>query len=517
MFSRIRRRISGSLYRTAAWRLALRSTIVFAASSALVFLVMYGLVARTIRERSDSWLIGESETLKQVALTTPKDAVYGRIVGEVAELATQEFAFDSHDDDAANTVFFYENGEGGEPPLWVGASTRPSAKEAIIASLRGLYVPERSAVSMTVPGWRIPFRVVSVHVGPGMGRIYLGLQDTAARIMLTRLLLGFIIGWIAMVLFGFLTALLSLRNTLKRIDAVTTAAANIGTGDLSSRVAFADKPNDEIARLTHTFNTMLDRISASVNQLRSLTDSVAHDMKSPITSIRGSLEAALSTEDANLSRELVARAVESLDRLSEIVTTSLDVAEAEAGALRLRREPSDLADLIHRVAELYAPAFSERRQTLTTIADKPVQAMLDQRFLVRLLSNLLENELRYAGEGAKILIILSEANGHAQIRVRDDGPGFPAGLLDQVFQRFAKGDTSEGHGLGLAFVRAVALAHGGRAWVRNLDGGGVEIGVEFPVQGQAPGSLSAVTDPLPAHPPNSPVPEPGNDVIVTSS
>src|ERR1700741_5067716 len=99
MFSRI----SSSFYRTAAWRLALRSTIVFAGSSALVFLVMYSLVARTIRERTDSWLIGESETLKQVARTTPKDALYGKIVSEVAELATQEATFDSHDDDASNT------------------------------------------------------------------------------------------------------------------------------------------------------------------------------------------------------------------------------------------------------------------------------------------------------------------------------------------------------------------------------------------------------------------------------
>ena len=512
MFSKIRRRISGSLYRTAAWRLALRSTIVFAASSAVVFLMMYGLVARTIRERSDSWLVGESETLKQVALTTPKDALYARIVGEVAELATQEFAFDSHDDDASNTVFFYESGQGGEPPLWAG----PSGKEVIIASLADLKVPERSAVSMSVPGWNLPFRVVTVNVGPGMGRIYLGLQDSAARIMLARLLIWFILGWMAMVCFGFLIAVLSMRSTLKRIDAVTTAAASISVGDLGSRVAAADKPNDEIARLTRTFNTMLDRISASVNQLRTLTDSVAHDMKSPITSVRGSLEAALSTDEPNLSRELVARAVESLDRLSEVVTTSLDVAEAEAGALRLRREPSDLADLIHRVAELYAPAFSERRQTLTTIADKPVQAILDQRFLVRLLSNLLENELRYAGDGAKILIVLTEADARAQIRVRDDGPGFPPDLLDHVFQRFAKGDKSEGHGLGLAFVRAVALAHGGRAWVRNLDEGGVEIGVELPTLDPSPKSELPISN-LADRSSTLPISEPRNDVIVTSS
>src|ERR1700758_98223 len=315
MFSRI----SGSFYRTAAWRLALRSTVVFAASSALVFLMMYGLVARAVRERSDSWLIGESETLKQVALTTPKDALYARIVGEVAELATQEFAFDGNGNhSAANTVFFFETGQDGEPPLWVG----PSQNQALIAAVQKLRVPERSAVSVTVPGWKLAFRVVAADLGPGMGRIYLGLQDTSARTMLTRLLLWFFLGWIAMVAFGFVIAVLSMRGTLKRVDAITSAAASIGTGDLSGRVAAFDKPNDEIGRLAHTFNTMLDRISASVNQLQTLTDAVAHDMKSPITSVRGSLEAALSTDDPNLSRELVAGAVGSLDRLSEIVTTS---------------------------------------------------------------------------------------------------------------------------------------------------------------------------------------------------
>ena len=509
MFSRI----SSSFYRTAAWRLALRSTIVFAGSSALVFFMMYSLVARAVRERSDSWLIGESETLRQVALTTPKDALYARIVGEVAELATQEFAFDSHDDDASNTVFFYENGEGPEPPLWVG----PSGKEAIITSLRRLSLSGRSAVSMTVPGWRMPFRVVAADVGPGMGRIYLGLQDHAARIMLARLLLWFFLGWISMVVFGFLIAVLGMRRTLKRVDAITSAAACIGTGDLSSRVASADKPNDEIARLAHTFNTMLDRISASVNQLQTVTDAVAHDMKSPITSVRGSLEAALSTDDPNLSRELVAGVVESLDRLSEIVTASLDVAEAEAGALRLRREPSDLADLIHRVTELYAPAFNERRQTLNTLAAKPVQAMVDQRFIVRLLSNLLENELRYAGDAAQIMVILTESEGKAHIRIRDNGPGFPPELLAHVFQRFAKGAKSEGHGLGLAFVRAVALAHGGRAWVRNLDApGGTEIVIEIPTFAANPATSPAQT-PTPDRSAGPLLPEPSTDVIVTSS
>ncbi len=119
MFSRIR----GSFYRTSAWRLAVRSTLVFAIGSAGVFLAMYFVVARAIQARSDSWLIGESETLKQVALSTPRDALYDRIVEEVAELASQEVSYDDTGHHIqGNTVFFAETDGSSRPPVWVGPS-----------------------------------------------------------------------------------------------------------------------------------------------------------------------------------------------------------------------------------------------------------------------------------------------------------------------------------------------------------------------------------------------------------
>jgi len=448
-------------------------------------MLMYGLVASAVRERGDSWLIGESETLKQVAITTPRDALYGRIVEEVAELATQELAYDGKGNHSAtNTVFFLQTDDSGRPPLWVG----PANNSPFIDAIRRLKIREHTAVSIRMAGWRSPFRVVAADLDPqgdagaGTGRIYLGLLDTDAQKLLFDLLLWFFFGWICMVGFGFLTAILGLRRTLKRVDAITTAAANIDTADLSSRVASASQPNDEVARLARTFNTMLDRISASVNQLRSLTDSVAHDMKSPITSVRGGLEAALSTDDVDLSREYVAKALDHLDRLSEIVTTSLDVAEAEAGALRLRRERMDLSELVGRVAELYAPAFADRHQILTTYAQDSIEVSVDPRFLTRLLSNLMENELRYAGEGAHIEFRLSAIDGLATISVQDDGPGFPPELQNQIFQRFVKGHASQGYGLGLAFVKAVACAHGGAAHAANRTPlAGVQILIEIPM------------------------------------
>jgi signal transduction histidine kinase len=479
-------RVGSSFYRTAAWRLALRSTVVFAAGSAAVFLAMYIMVAHTVRERSDSWLMGESETLRQVALNTPRDALYDRIVEEVAELASQEMSWDTDEKDAdnkhvqGNTVFFAQTGDPSHPPVWVG----PHDSSKFLDALRSVNISQGAPVSLRVEGWREPFRVVALEMHPGAGRLYLGLLDSGAAHLLRQLLLRFFLGWVFMVVLGFLITLLGLRRMLKRVDAITGAAASIRTDDLSTRVP-TGRQQDEVARLARTFNNMLDRISSSVNQLRTLTDSVAHDLKSPITSVRGSLEIALSLEDHEQSSELVAKAIDHLDRMSEVITTSLDLAEADGGALRLHRETVDLSELVNRVAELYAPAFADRHQHLAVTAAAPAQVALDVSLCTRMLSNLMENELRYAGPGAQISVDVSvdvsSRPGIACITVEDDGPGFAADLLPRVFQRFVKGRESEGHGLGLAFVSAVAGAHGGRAIARNRPQGGAQIVAEFPL------------------------------------
>ncbi len=486
MFSRIR----GSFYRTSAWRLALRSTLVFAAGCAVIFLAMYIVVARAVQERSDSWLIGESETLKQVAVTTPRDALYDRIVEEVAELASQEVSYDgSGHPIKGNTVFFAETDSSPHQTVWVG----PQDSGKFLAALHGIS-PERGApVSVRVPGWSAPFRVVAVSMRPGQGHIYLGLLDASAAALMRRLLVRFALGWLLMVGLGFFVTLMGLRRMLRRVDAITGTAASIRSDDLSTRVPLKGQ-RDEVARLAQTLNNMLDRISSTVNQLRTLTDSMAHDLKSPITSVRGRLEIALSTEDRNQCAELVAGGIEQLDRLSEVITTSLDVAEADGGALRLRPQTVDLSELAGRVAELYSPAFGDNRQSFTIEAARPVLVQMDVPLGTRMLSNLMENELHYAGAGAEVSVEIGIVQNLAVIRVEDNGPGFAAELLEsagdgaaamaRVFHRFVKGNGSHGHGLGLAFVNAVAVAHGGRVVARNRKhAGGAEILVELPLSG----------------------------------
>lgn len=494
MFSRISR----SFYRTSAWRLALRSTLVFAAGSAAVFLVMYIVVAHAVQERSDAWLMRESETLRQVALNTPRDALYDHSLAEVGELASTESSYDGRGHQIrGNTAFFAETDAAGHTPVWVG----PKDNANFLSALAALHSAQDAPASLHVQGWREPFRVVAVDLKPGGGRLYLGLLDAGAAMLMRRLLARFVLGWLFMVAFGFAITLMGLRRMLRRVDAITGTAASIRTDDLSTRVP-VENQRDEVARLARTFNNMLDRISSSVNQLRTLTDSMAHDLKSPITSVRGSLEIALSLEDREQSAELVAGAIEQLDRLSEVITTSLDLAEADGGALRLRLQAVDIGELAGRVAELYAPAFAENRQKLTVTVAMPVHCRIDVGLCSRMLSNLMENELRYAGAGSEVRLRVSATEELACITVEDDGPGFAPELLQaavppgnelgaaapRLFHRFVKGSDSQGHGLGLAFVNAVAMAHGGRAVARNRGTnlspqGGAQIAVEIPLAG----------------------------------
>src|SRR5262249_33049421 len=143
----------------------------------------------------------------------------------------------------------------------------------------------------------------------------------------------------------FFITWLAASRTLARVDQISDTVAGMGSDDLSSRLAEGPHP-DEITRLSQTFNRLFDRIQTSVQQMRILTDSVTHDLKRPVTPIRGSLEVALSSDSQGHWREPVAEAIEGLDRLSELLNTTLDVAEADAGALQLRKEPVDLSEMV---------------------------------------------------------------------------------------------------------------------------------------------------------------------------
>jgi signal transduction histidine kinase len=458
---------------SAAWRIAIWPTVAFALGSAVAFAIMYLLIAGDIHERSDAWLSGEAETLADVSANTPRDSLHDRLMGEVAELASHEVQEANEAKEQHPTSVFFLQTEAGQEPIWVG----PSPKERFIPAIESAGLVPGVPRNVQVQGWQKAFRVVYKSRGNN-GGLYLGFADVAGAEMLDRLTERCLLVWAVTVALGFIITWIAAYRTLVRVDAISDTVSRMGSDDLSSRLQEGRHP-DEITRLSRTFNHMLERIQSSVHQMRILTDSVAHDLKSPVTSIRGSLEVALSNGSQGQWHERVAEAIEGLDRLARLLNTTLDVAEADAGALQLRKEAVDLAELVRHLVDLYQPAMAEHQHEVVTDL-QTVFVEADTSLLHRTIANLLDNEIAHLPPGCRINIKVHPSNSEAELIVADNGPGFPAGLRSRAFERFVKGNTSTGHGLGLAFVGAAIQAHGGQAEIRDSDAGGATIVLTLP-------------------------------------
>jgi signal transduction histidine kinase len=461
---------------TAAWRISIWTTLAFALGTGLAFSIVYFLVAKNMQERSDAWLAGEAEVLAQVSADTPQDHLYNRIVGEVAELATREVPDERNSrGQRLNSVFFLESDPNHNgSPLWVG----PGSDDAFLKAFQRTTFASGIPQSIEVKGWPTTFRVVSRLEN---GRtIYLGLSSRGARYLLRTLTRRFLVLYGTTVLMGFLIAYMSAHRTLLRVQRITDTVARIGSEDLGERLP-QPVNSDEISRLAKTFNRMLDRIQTSVNELRSVTDAVAHDLKSPVTSIRGALESALSSSEPDEKwRDSVGDAIEGLDRLLSALDTTLDVAEAQAGALRLDRSTVDLSAVVKQLVDLYQPAMDERHHELMVDVQEHVVVDADWSLLHRVLSNLIENEIAHLPVGCQIAIRLRLRDGSAKLVIEDNGPGFPPDISTRAFERFVRGKQSRGHGLGLAFVDAVVRAHGGTATISDNPAGGAVVTLSLP-------------------------------------
>ncbi len=471
---------------TAAWRISIWTTLAFALGTALAFSILYVLVARGIWSRSDAWLSGEAEVLAQVSADTPRDHLYDRIVEETAELATREVQDERNaQGQSLNSVFFLEEDPTSSvSPLWVG----PSSDAAFLRAIDQTTFVPGTPQSLKVDGWPLTFRVVAQHDN---GRtIYLGLSSRGAVYLLHTLTRRFLLLWGGTVLMGLLISYASAYRTLSRVERITQTVARIDSKDLSRRLP-EPANSDEIARLAKTFNRMLDRIQTSVTELRLVTDAIAHDVKSPVTSIRGTLESALSNEPGERWRDSICEAIEGLDRLLHLLNTTLDVAEGQAGALRLDNGIVNLSSVVSKLVDLYQPALAEHRHELAVEVEDQVLIDADTSLLHRVLSNLLENELAHLPTGCVIGIRLRLCHRSAELVIEDDGPGFPPDIRRRAFERFVKGKDSHGHGLGLAFVNAVVRAHGGSVAISNRPAGGAAVTVLLPAKMLEPASFGA--------------------------
>jgi signal transduction histidine kinase len=472
---------------TAAWRISFWSTLAFAAGSVILFLFLQRFASQEIQRRTDAWLSGEVETLGDVAERTPKNALYDRIVDEVAELATREVPLELQaGGDPNQSVFFIETGPDNRLKLWVG---KGDSKPYLSAITQTRITPGKPA-DVSIAGFFHPFRVVCLLTSGG-DRIHLGLSEAHDTHVLKRMRIRLFSICLAIVVLGFGIVFFSTKRMLDRVHRITRTANRIGQNDLRSRVPEV-RGTDEIAQLARTLNKMLDRIENSVNQLHTITNSLAHDLRSPMMAIRGKLELALLADHESAWSDPIASALEELDRLSDFLTKSLDVAEANADALHLRRVPINMDELLRSMVDLYEPSFNERGLKLLLRSSSALMVSADPALLHRVLANLLDNAIKHLPPGTTIYVQLEMHGEFGRLEIEDDGPGFPPEVVDRPFEKYVKGKNSTGSGLGLAFAEAVVRAHGGQIQACNGARGGALIVVDLPLSESVPDEESSL-------------------------
>jgi signal transduction histidine kinase len=270
------------------------------------------------------------------------------------------------------------------------------------------------------------------------------------------------------------------RRTMRRLEAINETSRRIMHGDLSRRIP-TRSTDDDFDQLADNLNGMLDTIEQLMEDVRRVTDNVAHDLRTPLTRLRNRLEDLKSDSDNNVDKSRIESALADADGLLTTFNALLRIASIESGRRRAAFTDIPLDDVVRDVTELYEPLAEHKNQKLHISVSENVQVRGDRDLLFQALANLLDNAIKYTPRGGEIHVSLEDNPSGPRIRITDSGPGIPEKSREQVFKRFFRLEESRntpGNGLGLSLVEAVARLH--KADI-ELDGEpGLNVSLAFP-------------------------------------
>jgi len=286
---------------------------------------------------------------------------------------------------------------------------------------------------------------------------------------------------------GIVGGLFLTRSTLKPLRELRDAVQRIlRTGQTDDRVP-VHGTDDAVDELSGLFNAMLARITTLIHGMRNALDHVAHDLRTPMTRLRVTAESALATTDPARHREALSDCLEESERVLSMLTTLMDISEAETGTMKLNVSEVDIAKLAAEVAAVYEDTAEDAAVALSVQVPGDVTVRADRDRLRQALANLVDNAIKYTPRGGQVAVAAQQSNGRVSLSVRDTGAGIPEHEIPRIWDRLYRGDqsrTTRGLGLGLSLVRASIEAQGGTVAVDSQPGRGSTFTIALPVSRQ---------------------------------
>ena len=444
-FNRIRRLNESLIFRLTIWY-----GIVFAVSSFIVLSIFYFRIQTITLQRTDHDLMEEIREFTGLMNLGGRALVIKGIAREAESEPANEIFFRLMTVDGRDIT-------SSDLSPWGNLSFHAEAQDEISKS--GFFVE-------TVSNPEYPYDVRTVYslIGPSeIMQIGMSLKDNEAYLTIFRNLLMLLVApiFLLAILVGWFMA----KKALAGLEEVTQTATEISRGSYDKRVQVINR-STEVNKLAVAFNHMVDQLQNLLKAMKDMIDNIAHDLRSPLTRIRGIAEMTLiaNTEIGNY-KEMAVSTVEECDNLIDVINTMLDITEAESGFMELQLEEIDLSMLVRNACELFSPLANEKNIDFDIDVPENIMVKGDKHKLQRIVTNLLENAIKYTVNGGNVFISMEISKDDTiKIIIQDNGIGIAESELPYIFNRFYRCDTSRsqsGIGLGLSLVKVFSEALGG--------------------------------------------------------
>ncbi len=449
-------------------RLTLLSGAIIACSTLAAYALMYGSLSRALQSNVDHYLRSELSEFESIYSK-------GGIHELREEIRLEEFAQGSSHifmrvlDATGKEVLTSDCSHWGAATDWKGPLPPPG--------------PPNFRTIAAEPD-AMPGRRIEGHIGAD-AFVIMGVETEQHRVVLATFRERFWEVFVLLLGVSLLGAWLIARRAMRGVEMLTITAEEIAGGALDRRIT-GQGFGYEIDRLASVFNRMIDKIAALITEARTLNDNIAHELRSPLTRIRGAAEVAATSDTTSRDcRELAAGVVEECDGVLNIVNSMLAISQMESGLAKVEANPVDCVRLVQDTCDFFQPLAEDRKISLEAAISEGATVRGDSARLHQVVANLIDNALKYTAAGGNVTVSLARRNGSAVISVRDSGVGIAKNDLPHIFERFYRSENvraTSGNGLGLGLVHAIVYAHGGTVDVSSALGTGTTFNVYLPLE-----------------------------------